>query len=61
MIFKKLIEISQKDFFSPNKINSIRNKVLKGNIIVVRNKFRSGELRQIFKKLKKKPNKLYAT
>jgi hypothetical protein len=55
MIFKKLIEISQKDFFSPNKINSIRNKVLKGNIIVVRNKFRSGELRQIFKKLKKKP------
>ena len=55
MFFNKLIEITKNDFFSEKKIKYIRNKVLNGNIVVVRNQFKSKDLRQIFKKLKKNP------
>ena len=56
MFFKKLIEISKEDFYSKDKLSYIRKKVTNGNIVIIRNHFKSKGLRELLLKLKKKPN-----
>jgi len=55
--FKKSIFISKKDFFSDKKINYIRNKVINGNILILKSAFRKEDLRKLFKKIYKQPKK----
>ena len=54
MFFKKLIEISKEDFYSKDKLSYIRKKVTNGNIVIIRNHFKSKGLRELLLKLKKK-------
>ena len=51
--FNNLIFIKKTEFFSNNKINYIRNLVLKGNILVLKSAFKKNKLRNIFKKIYK--------
>ena len=55
--FNNLIFIKKTEFFSNNKINYIRNLVLKGNILVLKSAFKKNKLRNIFKKIYKSSNK----
>lgn len=55
MFFKKLIKISKKDFFLDKNYSYIRNKVLNGNIVIIKNHFKGNNLRKLLIDLKKKP------